>query len=48
MIFIVFGDTIPDTLNNHKHQPIVTELFTTSREINVSFIFITQYYLLHQ
>ena len=33
-----------DMLNNKKLNPIVTELFVRSRKLNISLVFITQYY----
>ena len=35
---------ITDMLNNKKLNPIVTELFIRSRKLNISLVFITQYY----
>ena len=43
-ILIVFGDMITDMLSNKKLNPIVTELFVRGRKLNISFVFITQYY----
>ena len=43
-ILMVFNDMIADMLNNKKLNPIVTELFIRGRELNVSFVFITQSY----
>ena len=43
-IIMVFNDMIADMLNNKKLNPIVTELFIRGRELNVSFVFITQSY----
>ena len=31
-------------INNKKLNPIVTELFTTGRKLNISIVFITQSY----
>ena len=42
-ISIVF-DMIPDILSNKKLNPIVTELFTRGRKLNISLVFITQTY----
>lgn len=42
---IVFDDIIKDKIINLKLEPIVTELFTRGREINVALAFITQSYL---
>ena len=41
---MVFNDMIADMLNNKKLNPIVTELFIRGRELNISFVFITQSY----
>ena len=35
---------IADTINNKKLNPVVTELFITDRELNISVVFITQYF----
>ena len=35
---------ITDMLNNKKLNPTVTELFIRSRKLNISLVFITQYY----
>ena len=43
-ISIVFDDMIPDILSNKKLNPIVTELFTRGRKLNISLVFITQTY----
>ena len=43
-ILIIFGDIIADMLSNKKRNSIVTELFTKSRKLNVSFVFIRQSY----
>ena len=44
-ILLVFDDDlIADMLNNKKLNPIVTELFIRGRELNISFVFITQSY----
>ena len=47
-ILMVFNDMIADMLNNKKLNPIVTELFIRGRELNISFVFITQSILLFQ
>ena len=44
-ILIDFDDMIADMLSNKKRNPIVTELFIRSRKLNISLVFITQYYL---
>ena len=41
-ILIVFHDMIADMLSNKKLNPVVTELFTTGRKLNISLVFITQ------
>ena len=41
---IVFDDMIADVLSNNKLNPIVTELFIIDRKLNVSLVFITQFY----
>ena len=38
-ILIVFDDTIADILSNKKLDPIVTELFISGRELNISLVF---------
>ena len=43
-VLIVFDDMIADMSNNKKLNPIVTELFIRGRNINISFVFITQFY----
>ena len=43
-ILIVFIDMITDMLNNKKLNPIVTELFTRRRKLNISLVFIAQSY----
>ena len=35
---------IADILSNKKPNPIITELFIRGRELNISFVFITQCY----
>ena len=35
---------IADMLNNKKLNPVVTELFIRGRTLNISLVFITQYY----
>ena len=47
-ILIVFDDVIADMLSNKKHNPIVTELFIRGRKLNISLVFISQYYWLCQ
>ena len=43
-VLIVFDDLIADMINNKKLNPIVTELFTRGRKLNISIVFITQSY----
>ena len=43
-ILIVFDDMIADMLSNRKINPIVTELFTKGRKLNISLVFIAQSY----
>ena len=43
-ILIVFDDMIADMINNNKLNPIVMELFTRGRKLNISIVFITQSY----
>ena len=43
-ILIVFDDIIADMLRDRKRNPIVTELFIGGGKLNISLIFITQYY----
>ena len=42
-ILIVFDDMIDDMINNKKLNSIVTELFITSRKLNISLVFITYF-----
>ena len=42
--FIVFDNIIANMLNNKKHSLIVTELFIRVRKLNISLVFVTQYY----
>ena len=44
IILIVFDDMIADILNNKKLNPILTELFTRGRKLDISLVFITQCY----
>lgn len=41
---IVFDDIIVDMLNNRKLNPIATELFIRSGNLNKRLVFITQYF----
>ena len=43
-ILIVFDDMIADVLSNKKLYAIVTELFIRGRDLNISFVFMTQSY----
>ena len=44
-ILIVFDDTLADMLNKKKYNPVVAELFTRGRILNICLVFITQIYL---
>ena len=44
-LLIVFDDMIADILSNKKRNPIVTQLFIRERKLNISFVSITQSYL---
>ena len=46
-ILIVLDDTIADMLSNRKLNPIVNELFTRERKLNISLVFITKSYFCH-
>ena len=43
-ILIVFDDMIADMIYNKKLDSIVTELFIRGRKLNISLVFITQWY----
>ena len=43
-IIIVFDDMIADIMTNKKFQSIIKELFIRCRKLNISLVFITQYY----
>ena len=43
-ILIVFDDMVADIMTNKKSQAIIKELFIRYRKLNISFVFITQYY----
>ena len=43
-ILIVFDDMIPDMINNKKLNSVVTELFISSRKLNISIFFINKSY----
>ena len=40
----MFDDTIADIMSNKKFQPIIKELFIKYRKLNISLVFITQFY----
>ena len=40
----VFDDMITDMLNIKKRNPIITELFIRGRKLNISLVFITEFY----
>ena len=44
-VLIVFDDMNADITNNKKFNPIVIELFTRGRKLNISIAFITQTYI---
>ena len=41
---IVFDDMIADIMGNKKFQAIIKELFIRCRKLNISLVFITQFY----
>ena len=41
-VLLVFDDMIADIIIYKKLNPIVTELFTRNRKLNISLVFITQ------
>ena len=43
-ILIVLDDIIADMLSKDKRNPIVTDLFIRGRNLNISLVFITQFY----
>ena len=43
-ILIVFDDTTAVIMTNNKFQVIMNELFIRCRKLNLSLVFITQYY----
>ena len=45
-VLIVFNEMIADMINNKNLNPMVTELITRGRKLNISIVFITQSYLL--
>ena len=44
-ILMVFNDMIVDLFRNKKLNPIPTELLIKGRKLNISLVFITQFYL---
>ena len=43
-VLIIFDNMIADMINNKNLNPIVTELFIRGRKLNISIVFITQWY----
>ena len=43
-VLIVFDDMVSDMLSNKKLNPIVIELFIRGRKLNISLVFIAQFY----
>ena len=43
-VLVVSGDMIADMESNEKLSPIVTELLLRARRLNISLVFISQYY----
>ena len=43
-VLIVFDDVIADMESNKRLNPIATELFLRGRKLNISLVFIPQYY----
>ena len=43
-ILIIFDGMITDIMTNKKFQSIIKELFIRCRKLNISLVFITQYY----
>ena len=41
----MFDDMLADTESNKKIKSLVTELFLRGKEVNVSFVFISQSYI---
>ena len=41
---IVFDDTIADIMTNRRFQAIIKELFIRCKKLNISLVFITQFY----
>ena len=46
-ILIVFDDMIADIMTNKRFQAIIKELFIKCRKLNISLVFITQFYNLY-
>ena len=44
---IVFDDMIDDMFSDKKLNPVVTTLFIRGRKLNISFLFISQFYLFY-
>ena len=42
-VLLVFDDMITDMINNNKLNPVVTELFTRGRKLNISIVLIFLY-----
>ena len=40
----MFDDTIADMESNKELSPIVTELFLIERKLNISLVFVSQFY----
>ena len=43
-VLIIFDDMIADMINNKKLNPVVTELFIRVRKLNISIVFITNFF----
>ena len=43
-ILIVFDNIVSGMFTNKKLNPVVTELFIRGRKLNISLVFITQFY----
>ena len=43
-VLIIFDDMIADIMRSEKFKAIVKELFIRSRKLNISIIFVTQFY----
>ena len=41
---IVFDDMIANIMNNKKFQAMIKELFIRCKELNISLVFITQFF----